>query len=191
VLRIVESKGLLKGKGVGVDSTYLRADASMKAIVRKDSGLTYQEDGRTRLAYKAAHVADMETGAVRVAEIHAADQGDTATLEPNLEQARANIDAAKSTPPETAASNGEEDPTAQPPGPAVLEVVADKGYHKAELLRDLNRANYRTYISVPKHNGEHRWTDKGGIYIEHRARLLRQSYAGRSSQGACADASTR
>jgi hypothetical protein len=55
----------------------------------------------------------METGAVRVAEIHAADQGDTATLEPNLEQARANIDAAKSTPPETAASNGEEDPPAQ------------------------------------------------------------------------------
>jgi len=216
VLRIVESKGRLKGKVVGVDSTYLRADASMKAIVRKDSGLTYPAylkklceeqgienptaddarrvdrkrkgkrtsnrdwvsstdpetriaklpDGRTRLAYKAEHVVDMETGAVLVAEIHAADQGDTATLEPNLEQARANIDAVKSTPPETVASNGEEDPPAPPPGPAVLEVVADKGYHKAELLRDLKRANYRTYISVPKHNGEHRWTDKGGIYTE-------------------------
>jgi hypothetical protein len=34
-------------------------------------------------------VVDMETGAVLVAEIHAADQGDTATLEPNLEDARA------------------------------------------------------------------------------------------------------
>jgi Transposase DDE domain len=109
---------------------------------------------------------DMETGAVLVAEIHAADQGDTATLEPNLEHARANIDAAKSTPLETAASDGKEAPPAPPPGPAVFEVVADKGYHKAELLRDLKRANYRTYISVAKHNGEHRWTDKGGIYTE-------------------------
>ena len=43
VLAIVESKGLLRGRVAGVDSTYLRAEASMKAIVRKDSGLTYQE----------------------------------------------------------------------------------------------------------------------------------------------------
>jgi len=38
VLGIVESKGLLRGKVAGVDSTYLRADASMKTIVRKDTG---------------------------------------------------------------------------------------------------------------------------------------------------------
>src|SRR3954470_23206325 len=43
VLTIIDSKGLLKGKVVGVDATYLRADASMKAIVRKDTGLSYQE----------------------------------------------------------------------------------------------------------------------------------------------------
>ena len=41
VLGIVEAKGLLRGKVAGVDSTYLRADASMKTIVRKDTGDDY------------------------------------------------------------------------------------------------------------------------------------------------------
>jgi transposase len=41
VLGIVEAKGLLRGKVAGVDSTYLRADASMKSIVRKDTGSDY------------------------------------------------------------------------------------------------------------------------------------------------------
>jgi transposase len=37
VLGIVADAGLLKGKVVGVDATYLRADASMKAIVRRET----------------------------------------------------------------------------------------------------------------------------------------------------------
>jgi transposase len=43
ILGIVESKGLLKGRVLGVDSTYLRADASMKAIVRRDTRESYAE----------------------------------------------------------------------------------------------------------------------------------------------------
>ncbi|MFO0588292.1 MAG: transposase [Polyangiaceae bacterium] len=43
VLGVVEKSGLLKGKVMGVDSTYLRADASMKTIVRRDTGEVYQE----------------------------------------------------------------------------------------------------------------------------------------------------
>ena len=219
VLAIVESKGLLRGKVAGVDSTYLRADASMKAIVRKDSGLSYQEylkklceeqgienptaeerrrvdrkrkgkrtsnkewasktdadarvmrlkDGRTRLAYKAEHVVDMETGAVIAAEIHEATEGDTATIAPNLEQARGHLAAVKPTDAdEKKDASSDEEPPSAPPGSSrsVMEVVADKGYHKAELLRDLKRAQYRTYISVPKQKGLHHWTTKGGIYTE-------------------------
>ena len=219
VLAIVEAKGLLRGKVAGVDSTYLRADASMKAIVRKDSGLTYQaylkklceeqglenptaedcrrvdrkrkgkrtsnqdwasktdadarvmrlKDGRTRLAYKAEHVVDMETGAVLAAEIHEATEGDTATIAPNLEQARANLAAVKPTAAdEKKNSSSDEDPPSAPPtsSRSVMEVVADKGYHKAELLRDLKRAQYRTYISVPKQKGLHHWKTKGGLFTE-------------------------
>lgn len=216
VLSIVNDKGLLRGKVAGVDSTYLRADASMKAIVRKDTEQSYQEylktlcqeqgienptlddcrrvdrkrkgkrtsnrewksktdadariarlkDGRTRLAYKAEHVVDMDTGAVLSAEIHGADEGDTATMEANLEQARANIEAAKKT--ETDSTNQGADDDDEPRGPtspaSTIEVVADKGYHKAELLQGLKDKGYRTYISVPKQTGTRHWGDKGGYY---------------------------
>jgi transposase len=52
ILGIVETKGLLKGRVLGVDSTYLRADASMKAIVRRDTRESYTEFV-TRLATEA------------------------------------------------------------------------------------------------------------------------------------------
>ena len=52
VLGIVETQGLLRGKVVGVDSTYLRADASMKTIVRRDSGQQY-DDYLKRLAQES------------------------------------------------------------------------------------------------------------------------------------------
>jgi len=52
ILGIVETKGLLNGRVLGVDSTYLRADASMKAIVRRDTKESYTEFV-TRLAIEA------------------------------------------------------------------------------------------------------------------------------------------
>ncbi len=42
VMRILNEKGLTQGKVAGVDATYLRADASMKTIVRKGSGEGYK-----------------------------------------------------------------------------------------------------------------------------------------------------
>jgi transposase len=209
-LGIVEKKGLLRGKVAGVDSTYLRADASMKSIVRRDTGQSYQEylkklcqeqgienptvedarrmdrkrkgkrtsnrdwksktdgdarvarlkDGRTRLAYKAEHVVDMQTGAVLAAEIHHADEGDTATMRANLDKARENLEAAKR---DDGEERGSDEDGPQPPR-RTLEVVADKGYHKAELLQELKNGQYRTYISVPVQKGERRWGDKGGYF---------------------------
>ena len=43
ILGIVEEKGLLRGRVHGVDSTFLRADASMKAIVRRDTKESYPQ----------------------------------------------------------------------------------------------------------------------------------------------------
>jgi transposase len=195
VLKVVEKKGLLRGRVLGIDSTYLRADASMKSIVRRDTGESYAEylkrlargegieeptaedarrldrnredkrtsnadwqsatdddariarlkDGRTRLAYKAEHVVDMETGAVVQAEIHTADEHDTTTIQPNLDEAREKIERARDDdePPSGAADGG----SVQRP---VIGVVADKGYHKVELLVQLKAAAYRTYIPERK-----------------------------------------
>lgn len=217
VLRIVAEKGLLRGKVAGVDSTYLRADASMKAIVRRDTGEGYDEfikklaveagiekptaeearrvdrsrkgkrtsnadwksktdedariarlkDGRTRLGYKAEHVVDMESGVVVAAEIHAADQGDTQTVEATLKEARANINAVRSPTIDSDDSTSGDEPSTSGSAAtarATIALVGDKGYHKAELLRSLKKQGVRTYISVPKSNGQHRWGDKGGYY---------------------------
>ncbi len=43
VLQVADSKGLLKGKTVGVDATTLEANAAMKSIVRRDTGEDWQE----------------------------------------------------------------------------------------------------------------------------------------------------
>src|SRR3712207_6395689 len=68
------------------------------------------KDGRTRLAYKPEHAVDLETGAIVAAEVHPADQGDTATLPDTLEAAEANLAAVGAAP--------------TPENPA--ELVADK-----------------------------------------------------------------
>jgi transposase len=43
VLKMLASKGLLKGKTLGIDATTLEANAAMRSIVRNDTGQTYNE----------------------------------------------------------------------------------------------------------------------------------------------------
>jgi transposase len=43
VLGVLDRKGLVKGKTIGVDATTLEANAAMKSIVRRDDERTYQE----------------------------------------------------------------------------------------------------------------------------------------------------
>jgi transposase len=47
VLALLETKGLLRGKTIGIDATTLEANAAMKSIVRKDSGADWNEYLRT------------------------------------------------------------------------------------------------------------------------------------------------
>ena len=199
ILGIVETKGLLNGRVLGVDSTYLRADASMKAIVRRDTKENYLEfvtrlateagvpnptaedarrldrkrtgkktsnrewgclsrrphcqakDGRTRLAYKPEHVVDLETGAIVAAVVHPADVADPASVETSLSQAEADLQAA-------AVATRRRSRRIRLPRIRIkmttacrrrlpaAKVVADKGYHKATLLRRLKTQRYRPDI---------------------------------------------
>src|ERR1017187_7065499 len=43
VLRLLEKKGLLRGKAVAIDATTLEANAAMRSIVRKDSGEDWKQ----------------------------------------------------------------------------------------------------------------------------------------------------
>ena len=210
ILGIVETKGLLKGRVVGVDATYLRADASMKAIVRRDTRESYLEfvtrlaeeagvanptaeearrldrkrtgkktsnhewvsrtdpeariaklkDGRTRLAYKPEHVMDLETGAIVAAAVHGADVADPASLELSLGQAEANLQTARGgdsePPPEEDPAPTEDDGTRPGGSRPRRKVFADKGYHKATLLRRLKAQRYRTYVPERRQAGRRR-----------------------------------
>ena len=229
VLEMVNRAGLLKGKVAGIDATYLRADASMKSIVRRDTKEGYAayltrlakesgmaeptaedgrrldrkrrkktsnrewasptdpdarigrlKDGRTRLAYKAENVVDMDTSAIVAAEIHPADEADTATLPSTLDLAEDNVEAAR------ASSREDSDDEPDPPGTGsdsepdgFTEIVADKGYHKADLIRRLRDTGYRTYIPEPCIYGKRHWADKGGLetaraIYQNRARTQRR-----------------
>jgi hypothetical protein len=210
VLGIVDEHGLLNGKVAGVDSTYLRADASMKSIVRRDTGEGYNaylerlaknagieeptvedlrrmdrtrkgkrtsnkdwespvdgdariarmKDGTTRLAHKAEHVVDMESGAVVHADVLDATTGDAASIVDSVEKADENLSRVRDDDDDDVpgASSGDE----PRPTKHIKEVCGDKGYHKATTIRDLERREVRTYIPERKHNGQRRFTDKGG-----------------------------
>lgn len=230
VMGILNDKGLLRGKVAGVDSTYLRADASMKGIVRRGSGEGYKsylrrlakeaglgdelndealrrfdrtrkgkktsneewmspvdpdakiaklKDGRTRMAYKAEHVVDMDSGALLAAEITEATEGDAESMVDSLELAEKNLTRAKGEPED------DRDDDNEPPGSAasapqrhVKEVVGDKGYHKASTLEELDDKGVRTYIPERLQRGKRRWKDQGGrrratVVYRNRARTKR------------------
>jgi hypothetical protein len=107
-----------------------------------EAKITKLKDGRTHLAYKAEHVVDLQTEAILAAEIYAADQADTATLVPSLEQAQANVESTES-------------------GRTIEKAAADKGYHAVDTLvkcQELDLLGVKTYIPEPR--GRRRWTDK-------------------------------
>ena len=99
------------------------------------------KDGRTHLAYKPEHAVDLDTGAVVAAEVHAADQGDTTTLPDTLEAAEANLAAVGAAP--------------TPEDPA--ELVADKGYHSRDGLKELEDGAWKSRIAEKKVAGVNRW----------------------------------
>ena len=96
------------------------------------------KDGRTHLAYKAENTIDLDTDIVVGAEVFHADRGDADTLTESVVHAQQNLIDSE--------SDGE-----------IKEVVADKGYHSAKSLQELE---LRGYIPEREQKGKRRWTDK-------------------------------
>jgi hypothetical protein len=123
-----------KRKGERLSNTEWASPTDPEARIAK------LKDGRTRLAYRPEHAVDLDTGAIVAAEVHAADHGDTATL------------------PETSAT-AEADLAAVGAGPTVedpAELVADKGYHSREGLKDLEDGPWRSRIAEERSAGVNR-----------------------------------
>ena len=124
-----------------------------------DARIAKMKDGRTRLGYKPEHAVDLDSGAIVAAPIHTADQGDTKTLPATLEVAKANLKTLGRAPIQ-------DDPA---------ELVADKGYHSRDGLKDLEDSEWKTRVAEPKPNGILRWKgddDAKRAFYNNRARLL-------------------
>jgi transposase len=106
-----------------------------------DSRIARMKDGRTRLAYKAEHVIDLESDLILAATVQTATCSDAETLPESLLTAQASL-----------VMSGSET--------AIAEIVADKGYHKAETLAECEAWDVRTYIPSRREPHHRRWTDK-------------------------------
>jgi len=163
------------------------SNADWAAPTDPDSRIARMKDGTTHFAYKAEHAVDVESDLIVAAEIHQADDPDTATVLVTATAAREHLQAVHS--PHT----GD-------------ELLGDKGYHKAETLALLaNTLGMRPYIPEPKLPHHRVWTDKPpehrvAVYGNRRRvrgargrRLsrLRSEYAERSIAHVCETGATR
>jgi len=198
VLKMLEGKGLLRGRRIAVDATMIQANAAMKHLVRKDDGRSYDEyltdlakesgieeperadlvrmdkkrkkrcsnkdwqlqhdpdarvarmkDGRTKAAYRPEHAVDLETGALVAVDVELADEAETATVVETLHEAQAELWEL-------------DEPR------FVEEVVLDKGYDKAELVREITD-DFAAKTYVPERKRSKRRTWKAGQEATRRA----------------------
>jgi len=108
-----------------------------------DAKIAKMKDGRTHLAYKVEHAIDLEHEIALSAAVHPADRGDADTLPDALLRAQGNVFATGSS-------------------QLVEGLAADKGYHKAESLAEVEAFGLgtRTYVCVPDSPSRRRWRDK-------------------------------
>jgi transposase len=113
----------------------------------EEAEITRLKDGRTALAFKIENAVDMETGAIVAVTTHGGAATDTETVEQTVIEAGVAV----------AGIAGEEAPRVHVPG--VQEVVADRGYHSNEVLRQMEQLQVRTYIAEPE-RGTRNWEGK-------------------------------
>lgn len=115
-----------------------------------DAKIAKMKDGRTRLAHKAEHAVDLETGAIVAVTLQPANVGDTTTIQETLGETVANLAEIQDDPQTSEYLTSDE----------VREVVADKGYHSNKTMRHLQERQVRSYVSEPNYRGSRRWKGK-------------------------------
>ena len=108
-----------------------------------DAKVTKMKDGRTRLAHKAEHAVDLETGAIVAVTVQGADEGDTTTM----------VDTVMATVDQIEAAQTEVD-APQP----LEEIITDKGYHSNRIMVELHALGVRSYVAEPD-RGRRAWSN--------------------------------
>jgi transposase len=128
-----------------------------------EAEITRLKDGRTALAYKVEQAVDMESGAIVAITTHSGAVGDTESIGETLPQ------AAEAVASQIAETTTEGKYPVNFAG--VEEVVADKGYHSNEVVRDLAELGVRTYIAEPE-RGARKWNgrraEQAAVYANRR-----------------------
>jgi len=126
-----------------------------KSPADEDARVTKMKDGRTHLAHKAEHAVDLDTGAVVAVTLQAADQGDTTTLDETLcEAGMAVADLVR----REAQLQPDDKPKVNVDG--IEELVTDKGYHSAAVVRRLKSYKVRSYIPEKQQQRQRHWQGK-------------------------------
>src|ERR1035437_7800392 len=99
-----------------------------KSKTDKDARIAKMKNGSTRMAYKAEHAVDVDSGVTVAAEVHGADQGDQATIAITASQADEALMQAR-------IAGG------------MAEAVADRGYHADEVIEKLQSMGLRPCIA--------------------------------------------
>ena len=115
----------------------------------QDAKITKMKDGRTHLAHKIEHAADMKTGAIVGVTVQPANRGDTLSIDHTVLEALRQLERVRED-PKAGAALAE---------PIVQELVVDKGYHSNQTLVSFEEVGIRSYASEPK-RGRRNWEGK-------------------------------
>lgn len=102
-----------------------------KSKTDKDARIARMKNGSTRMAYKAEHAVDVDSGVIVAAEVHGADQGDPATMTKTASEADEAVMRA-------GIAGG------------ITEAVGDCGYHADQVIEKLQAMGLRTCIAEKK-----------------------------------------
>jgi len=207
VLDCAREQGLLKGKTVAVDATFLEASAAMKSIVRRDTGENWgeyikrlaeeegvenprDEDARRldRKRKKSVSNEDWESKTdpdSRIAKMkdgrtHLAYKAEHAVdLDTDIVVAASIYRADHSDYDSLAVTldDANEHLAAVDEDLAIEEAVMDKGYHKVDTLVECEQRDIRSYIPERKTSGRRKWKDKPAA-SEHAFRANRRRVRG-------------
>lgn len=148
-------KGLAKASGIRTPTRAALArldrrrakkgsNEEWKSPTDPDAKITKMKDGRTRLAHKAEHAVDAESGVIVALTVQDTSIGDTGTIMDTLAEAEGQLVKLQRKEALAALVDG------------MQEVIADKGYHSDDVLLGLEEVGLRSYVSEPD-RGRRRW----------------------------------
>jgi len=207
VLECAQEQGLLKGKTVAVDATFLEANAAMKSIVRRDTGENWgeyikrlaeeegvenpsDEDARRLDRKRKKSVSnedwvsktdpDSRIAKMKDGRTHLAYKAEHAVdLDTDLVIAASIYRADHSDYDSLAVTldDANEHLAAVDENLSIREAVMDKGYHKTDTLVECEQREIRTYIPERKASGRRKWKDKSAAH-KHAFRANRRRVRG-------------